>query len=157
LIFSHRFREASLVLYNQNTLDFDHPLSLIVLTHKISPSSLHSIRSLYFEPQRHLYIQKSSSLSPGTKVDCESSYLDYWDQMWDVIADMQSLEEVRVRFRSRFRGWMGWKEEDILDPLWKVTRPLKVFNVEAPWTAADMGYKTDNLEGEMPFKLLGCS
>jgi hypothetical protein len=74
--------------------------------------------------------------------------------MWDVIANMQGLEEVRVRFRSRFHGWMGWKEEDILDPLWKVTRPLKV---EAPWTAADIGYKTDNLEREMPFKLLGPS
>jgi hypothetical protein len=151
---SHRYKESSLVLYNQNMLDFDQPRSFIVFMQKISLSSLHSIRSISFELQGHPFVQKPSNPSHSSAVDSRSSDLEQWVQMWDIIATMQGLEEVRVRFRSSLHGWMGWKEKDILDPLWKVTRPLKVFDVEARWTTAEMGFETDEKGRERPFKLV---
>jgi hypothetical protein len=144
-----------LVLYRQNTLDFDHPLSLITFSHQISKSSLQSIRSISFEPQRHLYVKKLSNLSHCTTAGSKSFQPGQWIQMWDVIANMEGLEEVRVKFRSPFRTWMGWEERDVLDPLRKVTRPLRVFDVEAPWIAAEMGFETDEMGRGMPFRLLG--
>jgi hypothetical protein len=65
--------------------------------------------------------------------------------MWDVIANMQDLEEVKVRFQAL---WMGWTVKDMFDPLWKVTRPLKFFVAKAPC-------ETDEGRREMPFRLLG--
>jgi len=72
--------------------------------------------------------------------------------MWDVIANMQNLEEVKVRFQAL---WMGWTVNDMFDPLWMVTRPLRVFVVKAPWMAEEIGSETDEGRREMPFRLLG--
>lgn len=75
--------------------------------------------------------------------------------MWDVIVNMQGLQEIRVRFRSPFHDWKGWKGKDILDPMWKIARPLKVFEVDAPWIAAEMSFETDETRKKSHFKLLG--
>lgn len=77
---------------------------------------------------------------------------DEWVRMWDVIAGMRGLEEVRVRFRA---PWVGWTVKGMLDPLWRVTKPLRVFVVEAPWIAEEMGSETDEEGRERPFRLLG--
>ena len=68
-------------------------------------------------------------------------------QMWDVIAGMQGLEEVRVRFRA---PWMGWTVKDMLDPLWRVKRPLRAFVVEAPWIAEETESEMEGEEGKSP-------
>jgi len=144
--------EASAVLYSQNVLDFDLPLSLITFSRQISKSSLHSIRSISFEPQRRLYVLKPGGSGHCIAVGGKTFQMDQWAQMWDVIASMQGLREVRVKFRA---PWMGWDEKDVLDPLWKVTRPMKLFDVDAPWLAAEMCCEKDVIGRKMPFRLLG--
>jgi hypothetical protein len=139
------------VLYRQNTLDFDLPLSLIIFSRQISKSSLHSIKSISFEPQRHLYVLKPGGPSHCTAVGGKSFQMDQWAQMWDVIASMQGLKAVRVKFRATL---IGWDEKDVLDPLWKVTRPMELFDVDAPWLAAEMGCEKDVVGRKMPFRLL---
>ena len=74
--------------------------------------------------------------------------------MWDVITNMQG-QEVRVRLRSPFHGWIGWKWKDASGPQKKVTGPLKVFNVEAPWIAAEMDFKTDKVGRENTLWIVG--
>jgi hypothetical protein len=141
------------VLYTQNTFDFDHPLALLIFSAQISPSSLHSIRFIAFEPQRHVYVLKPGNPSNyRTGVGGKSFQREEWAQMWHVIADMQGLEKVRIRFRA---PCVGWTVEDVLDPLWSVTRPLRVFDVDAPWIAEEMGSEADEGWREIPFKLLG--
>jgi hypothetical protein len=153
---------ACLVLYSQNTLEFDHPLSLITFSSQVSAISLQSIRCITIDLQRCLYIYGSNEFSP-----CTSLHPTQWPQMWDVIAAMQGLEEVRVSFQLLINGWLGWTEEEILEPLWKVTMPLRIFEVEMPLSSRDVGLcsnyddddfdedeDNDNLKKEAPFTLI---
>ena len=116
-----RFQEVGNVLYTQNTFEFDHPLSLIIFQKTIHPSSFNSIKSISINMQRDLYFRAMS---------VASMHHDVWPDMWNIIARMVSLEQVRVTFRFPLRGWFGWSEKKVLDPLWEVTRPMRVFEVE---------------------------
>ncbi|RFU26991.1 hypothetical protein B7463_g9354, partial [Scytalidium lignicola] len=142
------YREASRVLYNQNTLEFDHPLSLPILSRQVSQSSLHSIRSICIDPQRNIYAQNADSLSL-----CTSFRPNQWLQMWDIISTMQGLEEVRVNFQLLIDGWMGLTEKEILEPLYKVKQPLKVFEVEMPSSSKEIASGCEEEEREVPFML----
>jgi hypothetical protein len=149
-----RSKEAHHVFYAQNTFDFDIPLSLLLFTDAISPSSLSTIRSLSFSLQIHLYSYKPSN--PST---CKSFHPDQWLQMWEVISKMQGLEKIRVHFRSPIDGWCGWSEKEVLGPLWRVRkRPLNGFDVEAPlglFGDAETDLRLDEEGREAPFRLLG--
>ena len=63
--------------------------------------------------------------------------------MWNVLAKMDVLEELRVRLRPPLVGWIGPKERHILDSIWKLPKPLKVFDVEVPWISPGRGQETD--------------
>jgi hypothetical protein len=119
-----RFQEVSNVLYTQNTFEFDHPLSLIIFQKTIHPSSFNSIKSISINTQRDLYV-RYMSLQAVT-----SLHHDVWPDMWNIIARMESLEQVRVIFQFPLDGWLGWSVKKVLDPLWEVTRPMRVFEVE---------------------------
>jgi hypothetical protein len=66
---------------------------------------------------------------------------------------MEGLEEIRVRFRNPVEGWMGWSEEEVFRPLWKIRRPLKVFEVEAR-TDVKTAFGDDERENMAPFTLI---
>ena len=65
---------------------------------------------------------------------------------------MEGLEEIRVRFRNPVEGWMGWSEEEVLRPLWKIRWPLKVFEVEVS-TDVMTAFGDDDGENMAPFTL----
>jgi hypothetical protein len=67
---------------------------------------------------------------------------------------MQGLEEIRVRFQLLIDGWMGWTEKETLEPLYKVRRPLKVFEVVMPSSSREISSNCDDKEREVPFKLV---
>lgn len=133
------------MIYTQNTFEFDHPLSLMIFQKTIHPSSLNCIRSISINLQRDLY----NPARPEQAV--KSMRLDVWPDMWDIITGMESLEEIRVKFRFPLNGWLGWSEKKVLDPLWMVTRPIRVFEVES---RTAIGYK-DEEAARAPFKFVG--
>ncbi|RDW57608.1 hypothetical protein BP6252_13690 [Coleophoma cylindrospora] len=143
------YEEASQVLYNQNTLEFDHPLSFITLSKEISLSSLHSIRSITIDLQRQIYTYGSDNFSL-----CTSLHPNQWLQMWEYISTMSGLEIVRVRFQLLIHGWMGWTEQEILEPLYNVKQPLRIFEVDMPWSQEETSFNHDDKERKVPFKLI---
>jgi hypothetical protein len=144
-----RYAESSKVLYSQNILEFDHPLSLITLSGEISSSSLHSIRSISIDLQRYFYVYGSDNFNV-----CKSLHPDQWLQMWKVISTMQGLEEIRVSFRLLVDGWMGWNENEVLGPLYIVKQALKVFEVKMSSSSGDMASNDGDQEKKSPFKLV---
>lgn len=144
-----RYKEASRVLYSQNTLEFDHPLSLIILSREVSPSSLQSIRSISIDLQRQFYIYKANNFH-----ECTSLHPDQWLQLWNVISTMQGLEEIRVRFKLLINGWMGWTEKEALEPLYKVRQTLRVFEVKMPSLSKGWSSSGDKKETDVPFTLV---
>lgn len=66
---------------------------------------------------------------------------------------MEGLKEIRVRFRSPAEGWMGWSEKEVLEPLFLVSGPLKVFEVEALSTA-EAAFDDNENENRVPFTLV---
>jgi hypothetical protein len=111
----------------------------------VNPASLNSIKSISINLQRDLY-------NPGRPSQAFLSLrLDVWPDMWDIIAEMEGLEEIRVRFQFPLKGWLGWSEKKVLEPLWNVTRPMRVFEVD-PRTA--IGFRYEETVAA-PFKLLG--
>jgi hypothetical protein len=148
LTFPFRYKESSQVLYSQNTLEFDHPLSLIILSGDVCSSSLQSIRSISIDLQRHFYVYGRDNFNL-----CTSLHPDQWLQMWNLISAMHGLEEIRVSFRLLVDGWMGWTENEVLEPLYKVRQPLKVFEVEMPSSSGNIASNCDD-KREIPFKLV---
>jgi len=147
-----RYSESSQVLYQQNTLEFDHPMSLPIFSGEVSPSSLHSIRSISIDMHRYIYAHNtnnSSSLSTNLR-------REQWLQTWNIISTMQGLQEVKVRFQLLINGWMGWTEKEILEPLFNVRQALKVFEVELPLSSAKIKtiINCDEERRDVPFKLV---
>lgn len=66
---------------------------------------------------------------------------------------MEGSEEIRVRFRSLIKGWIEWSEKEVLEPVFTVTGPLKVFEVEALSTT-EAAFDDDKTENEAPFTLV---
>lgn len=149
LIIYYRYQEASQVLYSQNTLEFDHPLSFLILSREISPLSLHSIRFISIDLQKQIY-----TYGPNNFTLCTSLHPDQWLQMWDSISTMLGLEEVRIRFQLLIDGWMGWTEQEVLEPLYNVKQPLRVFEVEMPWSTKEAHTIYDNKGRKVPFDLI---
>lgn len=81
-----RYEEASHVLYSQNTLEFDHPLSFVTFSDQVSVSSLQSIRSISIDLQRQIYVFGANNFS-----HCTSLHPDQWLQMWTIISEMRGL------------------------------------------------------------------
>lgn len=66
---------------------------------------------------------------------------------------MRGLEEIRVSFRLLIDGWMGWTEKEVLEPLYEVQQPLKVFKVEMPLSAGKSPADFHDEDKKMPFRL----
>jgi hypothetical protein len=140
-----RFQEVSNFLYTQNTFEFDRPMSLMIFKKTVHPSLLNCIKSISINLQRDLY-------NPGRPTQAfKFLRLDVWPDMWDIIAGMEGLEVIRVRFQFPLKVWFGWSEKKVLEPLWNVTRPMRVFEVD-PRTA--IGFRHEETAAA-PFKLLG--
>lgn len=138
---SNRYEETTKVVYEQNTFDFDTPLSLLMFAHEMRPAHLNSIKSIIFD-LRHLW-----------------TYEDMWKQCCELIAGMQGLLELRVRFHHPGGLILGGpkRQRDLLGPLCEIKTKLDVFEVEVPgeadgWIEREMGEM-----GEMPFVLLRTS
>jgi len=140
-----RFQEVSNVLYTQNTFEFGHPVSLIILQMTVHPSSFNSIKSISINVQRDLYrrVMTGRVVTP--------MHHHPWHDMWNIIARMESLEQVRVTFRFPLDGWLGWSEKTVLDPLWEVTRPMRVFEVKC---LVGIAYRNGEYAAA-PFKFVG--
>lgn len=127
-----RYEEAAPILYSQNTFDFDHPLSFPVFADIVAASSLHNMESVIFELRPHLYNfdppTSKSSITPQNK-----SLTAQWQQTWEILAAMEGLQNVRVRFSKPFQADMGWKERVLMKPILNFERDLGVFEVEVPW------------------------
>jgi hypothetical protein len=144
-----RYEEAARVLYGENRLEFDHPLALVTLSRDVAPSMLQSVRSISIDLQRHFYVYGRDNWDY-----CKSLHPDQWPQMWNVISTIQGLEEIRVSFRLDFDGWMGWTEEEVLEPLYLVRWPLKVFEVKMSAVSADKNSNHGDEERERPFRIV---
>ena len=144
-----RYTESSQVLYQQNTLEFDHPMSLGIFSAEVSPSSLQNIRSISIDMHRYVYVNNTKKVNISTNLQREQ-----WLQTWNIISTMQGLEEVRVRFQLLIDGWMGWTEKEILDPLYNVRQVLKVFEVDMPLSSVKTSSRCDGEERHAPFKLI---
>jgi hypothetical protein len=94
-----RYKEASIILYEQNTFDFDDPLSLIMFARQISLASLNSI-------QRIVPVQ--------------------WETAWDMVSGKQGLQDVRVKFLD---PKTGEREVELSAPLEDVKRGLRLFDI----------------------------
>lgn len=99
LTVSNRYKEASTILYEQNTFDFDDPLSLIMFARQISPESLDKVKRIV----------------PAQ-----------WEMAWGIVSGRQGLQDVRVKFLD---AKTGEKEVELTAPLEKVKRELRVFDI----------------------------
>jgi len=135
--------EASNVLYTQNTLEFDFPVPLIAFSEAIRSSTLNIIQSISIDVQRQFY------QANGGKFYSPSQ----WIEMWDIIAEMQGLRKLRIKFRPPTIGFRDWVGMDVLQPLWKVTGPLEVFEVEVSSKSWLDDVKDDEEGSQAPFKL----
>lgn len=148
------YKEMIRVVYTTNTFDFETPTAFNSFAQLIPRWHLDSIESLSFTLRAPSWICDSSQSATLAK---------YWCQMWDTIAEMKGLEEIRVRFLE-----MGYaaqvvkgKERVILEPMCAVGvwRDLRLFEVEVPWKAPDPSEEDDDVgegrwEGETrPFSL----
>lgn len=140
-----RSKEASQVLYGGRTFDFDHPLGLLLFTSQISPSSLRGIKSISLDLGKYPYDPKSG-------IHCKSFNISQWSECWEAIAKMEGLQEIRVHFRNPTDGWMDLVEAKVLEPLWKVKTPLKVFEVEAS-TYVKTAFDMEEEGSDPPFTL----
>jgi hypothetical protein len=115
-----RFQEVSNFLYTQNTFEFNHLMSLMIFKKTVHPPLLNCIKYISINLQRDPY-------NPGRPTQAfKFLRLDVWPEMWDIIAGMEGLEVIRVRFQFPLKGWLGWGEKKVLEPLWNVTRPMRV-------------------------------
>ncbi|PMD43145.1 hypothetical protein L207DRAFT_542513 [Hyaloscypha variabilis F] len=144
LLFTCRdiFREASNVLYTQNIFEIDHPMSFIIFQKTVNPSSLNSIKSISINLQRDIDDLSSRHYER----------LELWPKMWDIIAGMEGLEEIRVRFGFPLDGIWNWSQQKVLHPLWAVTKSMRVFEVFIVLTP--IGFKDEHY-ARAPFKLTG--
>jgi len=130
------------VLYCSNSfivfnLEVMYHLPLILLHQRIN-----SIRSLRFE-----WVPESSRLSPplgpqpGHAADVQEDQVqrDRWTTIWDVIASMQSLQDLYVVLRVNVNTWGSLNTESakiLLQPIRKVTGPAN-FTLALPFPAMD--------------------
>jgi hypothetical protein len=80
-----------------------------------------------------------------------------WSHVWNIIAAMDNLIELKVFLQDPgFPEWDGMQciccvEKDMLAPLWKVKRRLRVFEMNVPWV--DLGKHYHAITEEAPFSL----
>jgi len=137
-----RFREVSNLLYTQNIFEFNHPMSLILFKKTIQPSSMNSIKSISINLQKDLI----DTLRPSQ----EYKLIRDWQDMWVTISEMEGLEEIRVRLQFPSKTIFPWPETTILGPLWKLSKPMRVFEVDTRPSV----HRDFEQTGEAPFKLL---
>jgi hypothetical protein len=95
----YRYKEASSVLYEQNTFDFDDPLALIMFVRQISRESLGRVERIV----------------PAQ-----------WEMAWGIVSGRQGIQDVRVKFLD---PRSGEREVGLSAPLVEVKRELRVFDI----------------------------
>ena len=85
------YHEASHILYESTTFDFNHPQSLTFFARSVRASRLNSIRSINITWSGVLpFLDNKPEKSPDD--------LDTWKQMWTIVAEqMKGLRKLRVR------------------------------------------------------------
>jgi hypothetical protein len=143
-----RYDEVSTLLYSENTFNFDRPKTFLLFASQIHCVSLNNIKSLTFDLPiltNNMYISNAAMQRKSMPSILEDETLRrQWQQIWDVIADMDGLIQVRVRFLGRSHHHIGKAEVELLRPLSSVRRKLPVFEVEVPWEGEE-----GNVEGEL--------
>lgn len=128
-------------IYTKNTFHFGNHNDFLAFAHAVNPILLSHIMSLTFDLNSILYVSSTpyDHQCPRFTVDCVDGVMPQWSYFWSIIAAMESLTELRVFLQDPgFPEWDGMQclcllEKEILAPLWKVKRKLKVFEMDVPW------------------------
>lgn len=96
LLIKTRYSESIDILYSQNTLSFRQTRTIVDLQRTIIPRRLNSIRSmhLYFLLQLYWYETRLETIEHIYPFDIPF----FWESAWKVIAEMKSLQSLRVEF-----------------------------------------------------------
>jgi hypothetical protein len=88
-------------------LEFEHPLAFSLLFHQISQTALESIRSINITVPMFLNGDQAKGQGNISHLPCKSFEPAQWPYMWELVANLAGLKELRVKFKFPIRGWMG--------------------------------------------------
>jgi len=122
------YSESISILYSKNTFDFDQRESLYSLSITVLPERFNMVRSI-----------RLHHLANPADFDLPDVWM-LWVQIWDVIAKMKGLREIRISFSRRFGRNPDMTEglqAKVLAPLMAVQQ-ARVFEVEVPWPPVEI-------------------
>ena len=133
--------EASTSIYTQNTFHFANHNDFLAFSHAVNPILLSQIKSLSFDLNSILRVDGTpyDHQCPRFTVNWIDGVEALWSHVWSIIAAMDNLTDVKVFLQNPgFPEWEGIEclclpEREILAPLFKVNRDLKVFDMNVPW------------------------
>ncbi|KAE8448683.1 hypothetical protein EG329_008898 [Mollisiaceae sp. DMI_Dod_QoI] len=135
------YAEASLNIYTQNTFHFQNHDDFLAFAHAVNPVFLSRITCLTFDLNSILRVDGDpyQHQCPRFTVHWVDGVEPQWSHVWDIIAAMDNLIELKVFLQDP--GFPKWErmqclclpEREILAPLRKVKRRLRIFEVDVPW------------------------
>jgi hypothetical protein len=130
-------------IFTQNTFHFQNHNDFLAFAHTVNPIFLSRITSLTFDLNSIIYLDGTpfDHQCPRYTVERVDGVKPQWSHAWNIIAAMDNLTELRVFLQDpgipEFNGMqcllMPDTEGEILAPLWKVKRRLRVFEMNVPW------------------------
>lgn len=140
-----RHAESINIILAGNVLDFNHPLSIIILSQSIHQQGLSDISSisLHWWLPSHIY----DEYGKACKVfDAERT----WEKACKMLAKMLALTQLRITLHGEATA-NSYREEKMLTPLLEVKAP-NLFDLTVPWTSQYHQLKYNNV----PFSLTRC-
>jgi hypothetical protein len=122
-----RYLEALPILYGENLMVIDTRHCLLYVDRVLLPQHLHAIRHLHF----HQYV--SDVPFPG------SHLMDEWRNMWNILASLEGLVELRVELSTMESRRKSWRDHEarLLNDAMVVTRP-RTFEIHLWWFEGDV-------------------
>jgi len=159
------YDQASTIIYTHNTFRFQNHNDFLAFAHAINPISLSHVTSLTFDLRSILRVDGTpyDHQCPRFTVHWVNGVEAQWSHVWNIIAAMDNLIEVKVFLQDPgFPEWDGMQclclpEREILAPLWKVKRRLKVFDMNVPWVDTSSWASLNSSQPivqEAPFNLI---
>lgn len=150
------YTEAMPVLYGENTFSMLHLYSVTSLAETVLPQRLHTIRKVelgwYFYVPYPLYRRRGKSVigQPTTMDECPPYDIATWERVWDILAGMEGLRELRVDLVGRWSETLTKDEEGmLLGPALKVERP-RVWEMRVEWDGGGVDWEGDGA----PFRVV---
>ncbi|KUJ23845.1 uncharacterized protein LY89DRAFT_776072 [Mollisia scopiformis] len=135
------YAEAITSIYTQNTFQFQNHNDFLAFAHAINPISLSQITSLTFDLNSILRVggDPYDHQAPRFTIIWVDGVEAQWPHVWSIIAAMDNLMELNVFLQDPgFPEWDGMQclclfEREILSPLGKIKKRLRVFEMNVPW------------------------